>query len=93
MIHLYKLVTGETVIAGFSCVTVINEKRNLTAHVVTNPLIVDKEWYFPQWFAGLVTTETSHIPTTAIILVAEEHQIDPVLIEEYLTELKHQSDK
>jgi hypothetical protein len=83
-VHLYKLTSGESVIAYFRDVEVLNEIKDIRAHTVNNPMIVDLNYNLSPWVNGIVDTEKQYITNQNIMLLAEQHLIDPVLVELYV---------
>jgi len=82
-LHLYKLTSGETVIAEFVRQEVVNETINTKVHVVKNPKIVGKNWMqLDPWFPGCLNVEQL-IPLTSVQVIAIGESIDPVLTECY----------
>ena len=88
IIHLYKLISGETIIAEFLDQQIVNSQTNARIHLLKNPYIVSKEWEwddleFP-WINGLANKDADiPLPMNAILLVVEEPGIAPVLVEAY----------
>lgn len=88
IIHLYKLISGETIIAEFLDQQVVNSQTNARIHLLKNPYIVPNEWTWDElefpWINGLANNGADiPLPMTAILLVVEEAGIDPVLVEAY----------
>ena len=85
--HLYKLVTGESVIGFFFGE---HEVGSLSArhHFVTKPRAVNEYYELNPWFIGLKDDQESvMIPLSAIIAIAEQDVIDEVLLENYLLDM------
>jgi len=84
-VHIYKLSTGETIIAHFIGVETLNEVKNIVAHVVRDPVVVNRhEELFP-WVNGFKSMDQIYIPKKFIIFGGDQNRISPSLLEHYLT--------
>ena len=88
IVHLYKLISGETIIAEFIEQQVVNSQTNARIHLLKRPYIVSNEWTWDElefpWINGLADADVDiPLPMNAILLVVEEAGIDPVLVESY----------
>ena len=57
IVHLYKLISGETIIAEFIEQQVVNSQTNARIHLLKRPYVVSKEWAWDglefSWINGL----------------------------------------
>jgi hypothetical protein len=82
-IHLYKLVSGETVIAKFFDEVCINDNNNTLAYKIANPLIIDRYHNMSPWINGCVSNSIHHVSLKNVMVMVEENLIDKVLVERY----------
>ena len=85
IIHLYKLVTGEVVIAQFIDVEMVNDKTGAKSHVLANPMIINKYGELSPWVYGLIGTTKYYIRERDIIMGGEQDSISHELLEHYLS--------
>lgn len=93
-IHLYKLVTGETIIACFkTMVDYSTTTGNIMVRIVDYPMVIDywaTQDRLEPWVKGVKTNIDIPIPSASLIVVAEQDHIDDVLVEDYISFLVSQ---
>jgi hypothetical protein len=83
-IHLYKLVTGESLIGYFFGQEETNARTGTKAHRIKYPLAVNEHYECHEWIIGLHPDEMEiMLPMSSIITYAEQDKIDPSLVEIY----------
>lgn len=86
-VHLYKLVSGETVIGFFFGQHELGVDRK-AHHLVTKPWVVTPNYHrFQEWIIGLRKQDSVMIPLVAVIAIVETDLIDPILVERFLSEV------
>ena len=84
--HLYKLITGETIIAEFHGQDVINEKLNTQAYIIGFPMLINKhEELSHHWIPALPAVMCNRIPLliSHVIVGVEENAISGYILTEY----------
>lgn len=88
MICIFKLWSGETVVADFISREVINQRTNKSVYSVKFPIVISDNYTdgdAKPWVAGVVANDKVEFPIAcdAVMLMVENIGIDPVLREVY----------